>query len=141
MMKKFFSILFLVVYLIATTGFAINLQYCGDELQNIVVTESEENQCCSSNVSKLPVCCVESPDSSADCCVEKELFFRLKVDATPASEITYLPVDKNFNSGIVLINDNQERKVSHSKQTSSVGFLPPPLLPLPIKHCSLIYYG
>ncbi len=141
MMKRFFTILFLVVYLIATTGFAINLQYCGDELQEIVVLESEDEQCCSSNTSKLPLCCVKDPDSSADCCVEKELFFRLEVDATPASEITYLPVDKCFNSAFVMIFDNQERKESYSKQSTRISFSPPPGLPIPIKHCSLIFYG
>lgn len=140
-MKKLFSILFLVVYLIATTGFAINLQYCGDELQKIVVAESEEKQRCSSDTSEVPLCCIQGPDSSADCCVEKELFFRLKVDATPASEITYLPVDKSFINAFVLIIEDQERKESFTKQTSRVDFSPPPLLSIPIKHCSLIFYG
>jgi hypothetical protein len=91
-MKKSVIILLTICYFIVTTGFAINIHYCGGKLKEISLTQSEE-------------CCCGSKKKAKGCCDEKTIVCKIKDNQKTAPK-TIIPTisSKEITAVYTLLN-------------------------------------
>lgn len=80
-MKKSGIILLTICYFIVTTGFAINIHYCGGKLKEISLTQNED-------------CCCGSRKKAKGCCEEKTVVCKIKDNQKTAAK-TVVPTISN----------------------------------------------
>jgi len=117
-MKKAVILIFAFFYLMMSSGFAINLHYCGGKLKNISLIDNNDKGCCGSK------------KKSRSCCKNHSLVYKVKTNNTPSSIITPSPIINTLLQGILphLFNFS----IANEPVLTSYYFEPPVLYEAPI---------
>lgn len=128
-MKKALSILFSVIYLILSTGAAVNMHYCGGKLANININHHSEG------------CCCGDMEMSSSCCNDKEFNLSLDIDQQVA-QLIQIPVNDFvfFIFASLTLSQYQEYSITE-KKFKEYNIPPPKSDPIWLLNCSLKYYG
>ncbi|MBO9730820.1 MAG: hypothetical protein J7623_19425 [Chitinophaga sp.] len=86
-MKRFFAILFAVLYTTLTSGFTINVHYCMGKLAGIDLQETEAHEC---RICKMPA-------KGMDCCKDESKFCKVTESHQAAKAL-----QQNFSLNIAL---------------------------------------
>src|SRR6476661_4853543 len=78
MLKRVALLLFIIMYLSTSVGFAVNLHYCGKVLAEVKVNQPIKNKCC------------KSSEAKDKCCKSKHLNIKV-ADQQPAKTNTNAP--------------------------------------------------
>ncbi|MFD0964315.1 HYC_CC_PP family protein [Pseudofulvibacter geojedonensis] len=134
--KKQIAIFLSILYLSISGGFAVNLHYCGGELESVstlltdIVCEEEavEDKCCS-----------EEKDIPNDCCDDEQIDFNeVDDDTTLNTSVEFFVVNAilpNFETH-QFYESEQLKKTALPYYTFQSNA--PPLYKL---HCSLVFYA
>ncbi|MBS1538350.1 MAG: hypothetical protein JST20_11460 [Bacteroidetes bacterium] len=120
-MKKIFSIVLLLLFLITNSGMAVNMHWCGGKLSSIRISASSKHTCkCGKKSMKR------------NCCKNISTTFTAKNDIAKVRHFDFKVPIENFS--IATINQN-EVLPSQNFQLSASNFYHPP----PTKHKVPIY--
>lgn len=82
-MKRAGLILFAFFYLIMSSGFAVNVHYCGGEFESVSMMKANDNSCCGMDMTDM------------DCCKTHSVIHEASDNTSPAS--VKLPPVSDFN--------------------------------------------
>ena len=128
-MKKFISIILVLIYFSLSTGAMVTLHYCGGELESVKLN------------SDVQTCCCGIAGMTATCCENEWFILDIEIDEDIAfsSDITF----KNF-SHVVYSNltlDTFNEVEIEDKQLATYNLPPPKLEPIWLVNCTFIFYG
>lgn len=128
-MKKALSIIISLIYLMLSTGAAVNLHYCGGKLANININNHSEG------------CCCGNKEMSKSCCNDKEFNLSLDVDQQVA-QLIQIPTNDVVFSILTSLTLSQYQEYTTNEKIFIEHNIPPPKSdPIWLLNCSLKYYG
>lgn len=128
-MKKLFTILFTVFYLLVSAGILVNIHYCHGQIANIKVFSDKENCCCSTNM------------EDTGCCINVTILLQIDDDQQASHNIT-LPNNQTYSAvlkSLHLLKDNSF--IITEDQFWLIDIPPPENIPIYILNCSFTFYG
>ena len=127
-MKHIVSIPLLVIYLAVSIGVPITVHYCGGEVEEVAVMQSDIHCCCEAIKEK-------------SCCGTEGHFVNLETDQHWVRSLEFHPVFQVASIPTLPSFQVNEEATSGAAEHLEIDLPPPKNQPLWLAHCSLTYYG
>ena len=128
-MKRFLVTILSLFYLLLSTSAAINIHYCGGELESIKVNSNPVS------------CCCGDMEMSNSCCQDEKLILELDVDQQIVSFTNIIPENLfaivYISYGFDFIREPEIEEIN----IGNYNIPPPKLEPIWLINCTLTYYG
>lgn len=128
-MKKFISIILVLIYFSLSTGAIVTLHYCGGRLESITLNSEAQACCCA--ISGMTIDCCENEEFRLDIDIDENVAFSSDIAFKNFSQLVYSSLTS------VILNEVE----IEDEQLATYNLPPPKPESIWLMNCTFIFYG